>query len=87
MNFMGYGLPVIAAVNPRSEVARIVERSGGGWIVDSSEPGNFPRTLGAIMRDSGEIRRRGEAARRFAGQNFDPNRFVDSFDRVVRELA
>ncbi|MCA1703927.1 MAG: glycosyltransferase family 4 protein, partial [Actinobacteria bacterium] len=35
MNFMMYGLPVLAAVNPDSEVARIVEKSGGGWVVDS----------------------------------------------------
>ena len=42
MNFMAYGLPVIAAVNPGGEVARIVRESGGGWVADSSGPGPVP---------------------------------------------
>ncbi len=29
MNFMAYGLPVLAAVNPAGEVARIVRRGAG----------------------------------------------------------
>ena len=45
MNFMAYGLPVLAAVNPGGEVARIVERAGAGWVVDSSQPDVFPRKL------------------------------------------
>ncbi len=30
MNFMAYGLPVLAAVNPDGEVARIVEEAASG---------------------------------------------------------
>ena len=36
MNFMAYGLPILAAVNPAGEVARLVSESGAGWVVDSS---------------------------------------------------
>jgi colanic acid biosynthesis glycosyl transferase WcaI len=42
MNFMAYGLPILAAVNPRGEVARIVREADAGWVVDSSNPGLFP---------------------------------------------
>ena len=45
MNFMMYGLPVLAAVNPDSEVVSIVEKSGGGWVVDSGAPDTFPAKL------------------------------------------
>ena len=37
MNFMMYGLPMVASVDPGSEVARIVRTSGGGWVVDNGE--------------------------------------------------
>ncbi len=43
MNFMAYGLPMLAAADPKGEVARIVHESGGGWVVDSSHPENFPQ--------------------------------------------
>lgn len=36
MHFMARGIPVIAAVRPDSEVADIVNRSGGGWVADST---------------------------------------------------
>ena len=42
MNYMAYGLPVIAAVNPRSEAARLVREAEAGWVADSSEPGSLP---------------------------------------------
>jgi colanic acid biosynthesis glycosyl transferase WcaI len=48
MNFMAYGLPVLAAVNPRGEVARIVRDSGAGWVVDSSDPDAFPREVARL---------------------------------------
>ena len=35
MNFMGYGIPTVAAVRPDSEVARIVDLGAAGWTVAS----------------------------------------------------
>ena len=43
MNLMSGGVPVLASVNPHSEVARIVQESGAGWVVDAADPGAFPR--------------------------------------------
>ena len=57
MNFMAYRLPVLAAVNPAGEVARIVEESRGGWIVDSSDPDAFPRTSPACCMRATNWRR------------------------------
>ncbi len=57
MNFMAYGLPVLAAVNPAGEVARIIRESGAGWVVDSSQPGVLPRAAGAAIQ-----RKRGDRA-------------------------
>jgi len=87
MNFMAYGLPIVAAVNPRSEVARIVERSGAGWVVDSGAPETFPTTLAAILADPGEIARRAEASRTYAQEHFTQEGFARRFDESLREVV
>lgn len=86
MNFMAHGLAVVAAVNPAGEVARLVRESSGGWVVDSSDPDAFPRTVAEALRDEGERDRRASAAREFARSHFSPDAFGDSFDRSLREV-
>ena len=59
MNLMSRGVPVLASVNPRSEVARIVRESGAGWVVDAADPEGFPSALRGILADQAELERRG----------------------------
>ncbi len=66
MNFMAYGLPVLAAVSPSGEVAQIVRGSGGGWVVDSSKPDSFPAAVARLIGDEEEVAKRARAARRYA---------------------
>jgi colanic acid biosynthesis glycosyl transferase WcaI len=86
MNFMGFGLPVLAAVNPASEVAGVVGRSGGGWIVDSADPDRFPATLAEIFGEPAELSRRGEAGRAFAQENFSRERFASKFEELLLRM-
>lgn len=87
MNFMTYGLPILAAVNPTGEVARIVRESGAGWIVDSSDAAAFPREVGRIARAEGEIRERAAAARRYAERHFTQEGFVARFEQTLSAVA
>ena len=87
MNFMMYGLPVVASVDPRSEVARIVQASGGGWVVDNRDPGRFAFALRQISGSDGEIDRRGAAAREYALRNFSVQAFAAQFESVLRGVA
>jgi colanic acid biosynthesis glycosyl transferase WcaI len=86
MNFMAYGLPILAAVDPRGEVARIVERSQAGWVVDSSRPEFFPAAVAAAVRDPAEIASRGLAAALYARDNFSRPAFARHFDDVLAEV-
>ena len=86
MNFMGAGVPVVASVDLNSEVARILEESGGGWVTDSNRLAEqFSRTLAAAMSDPAERERRGAAALAFARANFDPSQIAIDFERVLTE--
>jgi putative colanic acid biosynthesis glycosyltransferase WcaI len=87
MNFMMYGLPVLAAVNPAGEVARIVREAGAGWVVDSSDPDAFPRELARLANADGEIRERAAASRHYAEQHFTQRAFAERFERTLAEVA
>jgi colanic acid biosynthesis glycosyl transferase WcaI len=83
MNFMMYGLPVLAAVNPAGEVARLVRDSGAGWVVDSSDPDAFPRELARLADAPAEIRERAAISRRYAEQHFAQDAFAERFEGVL----
>jgi colanic acid biosynthesis glycosyl transferase WcaI len=87
MNFMAYGIPVVAAVEPRSEVARIVESSGGGWVSDSARPEQFPEQIAAALADRDELEGRGDAGVAYARQHFSPEGVAERFEEVLREVV
>ena len=87
MNFLAYGLPVLAAVNPSGEVARIVERAGAGWVVDSSDPDAFPRKLAEILGAPDEIQARAASARQYAQRHFTQPGFAERFDETLTEVV
>jgi colanic acid biosynthesis glycosyl transferase WcaI len=87
MNFMAYGLPIVAAVNPAGESARLVEKAEAGWVADSSDPDRFPSTVISALDDAEHFRRKAEAARAYAQENFSTRAFGDSFDRLLRSVA
>jgi colanic acid biosynthesis glycosyl transferase WcaI len=87
MNLMSRGVPVLASVNPRSEVARIVRESGAGWVVDAADPEGFPRALRGIFADRAELERRGAAGLDFARRNFSPEVVATRFEDVLYAIT
>ncbi len=87
MNFMAYGLPVLAAVNPGGEVARIVRSSGCGWVIDSSDPDAFPRALAQLADERDQIRDRGARALAYARANFTQAGFAERFESTLASVA
>jgi colanic acid biosynthesis glycosyl transferase WcaI len=87
MNFMAYGLPIIAAVNPKSEVARIVNDAAAGWVADSSNPELFPRAVQQALSEPSEMARRSAAAAAYASEHFSREQFGRQFELVLREAV
>jgi len=85
MNFMAYGLPVLAAVNPCGEVARIVEEADAGWVVDSSHPERFPEKVAELAASPRDILDRGALAARYAHRNFTQVGFAERLESTLRE--
>lgn len=87
MNFMAYGLPILAAVNPSGEVAKLVEEAGAGWVVDSSDAPAFPRELARLAGRAEELRARAARAVAFAGERFTQAGFAAEFERTLRQVV
>jgi colanic acid biosynthesis glycosyl transferase WcaI len=87
MNYMEYGLPIVAAVNPDGEVARLIQEAGAGWIADSSKPDDFVRTVKIALGDAKERAVRGRAGYDFAQSHFTREAFGARFDLLLRETV
>ncbi|HVL96448.1 MAG TPA: glycosyltransferase family 4 protein [Solirubrobacteraceae bacterium] len=87
MNYMAFGLPVLASVRPESETARIVRDAGAGWVTDAADPDAFARQAADALGRPDELAARGAAARAFALENFHPERVAEAFERVLEEVV
>jgi colanic acid biosynthesis glycosyl transferase WcaI len=87
MNLMSRGVPVLASVNPHSEIARIVRESGAGWVVDAADPDAFPRALRDILADQEELGRRSVAGLEYARRNFSPEVVAERFEEVLYDVV
>ncbi len=87
MNYMAWGLPVLVAANPGSEVARLVGESDGGWIVDSSHPEEFPAAVKRLLEDPDDRFEKARAARAYAERHFTPGGFSMRFDELMTAIA
>jgi colanic acid biosynthesis glycosyl transferase WcaI len=85
MNFMGQGIPVVAAVRADSEVARVVKRAGAGWVTTSPE--EVASTLARVLSDSQAREQCGAAALDFATSEFSPAMVAERVEAVLIELA
>ncbi|MBJ7328681.1 MAG: glycosyltransferase family 4 protein [Solirubrobacteraceae bacterium] len=90
MNYMAFGIPVVASVNPESETARIVRESGAGWVTDAAQPEQFADQVADVIRDRAALTAASQAGFNFAQSQFAPSsvsqRFSDVLHRVT-ELA
>lgn len=87
MNYMAYGLPVLASVRPESETARIVRDSGGGWVTDANDPGAFADAAADALSRPDELRSRGAASRAFAARHFRPVDVARAFESLLLEVS
>lgn len=87
MNFMAYGLPILAAVNPAGEVAQIIRESGAGWVVDSDDPDGFPLEVARLAQARSEIRDRAVIARAYAAEHFTQAGFTARFERLLQAVV
>lgn len=87
---LAHGRPVLAVVPRASEVARVVEQFGCGYVADPSQPDSVVSAVRHARAHADSLREMAEAAER-AGLQFDRRRcmqeFVDVVERVIAARA
>ncbi|MFP5207651.1 MAG: glycosyltransferase family 4 protein [Acidobacteriota bacterium] len=85
VTYLGAGRPIIASVNPGSEVASITAESGAGRVVNAGEP---EALLAAIRELRGtDLEKLGENARRYASVRWAPDRVLGRLEQSLTEAA
>lgn len=87
MNYMAYGIPVIASVRPESETARIVQESGAGWVTDAQRPSEFASVAAAKLNDPEALKAAGRAGFAYARENFRPSTVAAKFEAVLADVV
>jgi glycosyltransferase involved in cell wall biosynthesis len=87
MNYMAYGIPVIASVDLESETARIVEGSGAGWVTDAQTPSQFAAVAAAKLKDPEALKAASRAGFAYANANFHPKAVGAKFEQVLNDVV
>lgn len=78
--------PVVAAIDPGTEVTRILHASGGGVSVAPDSPDEFIAALRELVADSERCRRMGSNARSWVETHVSPAAVANSYLELVRSL-
>ena len=85
-SIMAAGRPVVAAIDPGTEVPRILEASGGGLAVAPDDVDGLVAALRAAL-DATTGAELGERGRRWVVEHASPAAVGAAYDDLVRELA
>jgi colanic acid biosynthesis glycosyl transferase WcaI len=85
VTYLAAGRPVVASVNPGSEVARITRESGAGTVVNAENP---EALLAAIQKlRSSDLVKLGENARGYASRRWSSVRVLGHLERSLTAVA
>jgi colanic acid biosynthesis glycosyl transferase WcaI len=68
---MSAGCPLVASVNPNSEVARVVRESGAGIVVPPEKPQPLLDAITNLLNDPRRLAEMSAAGRHYARQHWD----------------
>lgn len=85
-SILAAGRPVLAMIDPGTEIPRILEESGGGDFVPPDDPVAFNRALQALADDPRRRDEMGVAARRWVEHAVSPASVAQAYVDLINEL-
>jgi len=79
--------PVVAAIDPGTEITRLLSASGGGVSVPPDDPDAFVAAIRALVDDPQRAARLGAAGRAWAAAEASPRAVGIAYDALIREIA
>ncbi len=87
VTLMTAGCPILASVNPGSEVARIVGQSGAGIVVSPEDPSELVESVVRLERDRSRLTQMSESGRRYAHEHWDEFRTLPRMESELLRVA
>jgi colanic acid biosynthesis glycosyl transferase WcaI len=84
-SILAAGRPVVAAIDPGTEVPRMLAAAGAGSAVPPDDLDAFTDGLRALLDDPARARAMGEAGRRWVEQAVSPAAVAEAYERVAKE--
>ncbi len=85
-SILAAGRPVLAMIDPGTEVPRILTESGGGVSVPPDDSTAFERALSDLSSDSQRCRHLGEAGRRWVQRAVSPAAVAQAYVDLINEV-
>ncbi|CAM9916074.1 unnamed protein product [Phaeothamnion confervicola] len=85
-SILAAGRPVLAAIDPGTEVPRILEASGGGVAVAPDDPAAFSAALGDLLAHPDRTRRMGLSGRTWVEGAASPSAVARAYEALIEEL-
>jgi colanic acid biosynthesis glycosyl transferase WcaI len=79
--------PVVAAIDPGTEITRLLSTSGGGVSVRPDDPEAFVAAIRALVDDPQRAARLGAAGRAWAAAEASPRAVGAAYDALIRAVA
>lgn len=86
-SILAAGRPVLASIDPGSEVARMIEGAGAGCVVPPGDVDAFTRALEALVDAPAQRSEMGARARRFVEGCHSPAAVAELYDDLFRRVA
>ena len=87
VTLMTAGCPILASVNPGSEVARIVKQSGAGLVVAPENSSQLVEEITGLERDRARLTKMSESGRRYAREHWDEFRTLPRMESKLLRVA
>lgn len=85
-SILAAGRPVVASVDPGTEVERTVRRAGAGVAVPPEEPAAFTQALRSLLDDPSKAAEMGAAGRRFVESWASPEAVAVAYEALFDQL-
>ncbi len=85
-SILAAGRPIVASVDPGTEVERTIERAGAGLSVPPENPAAFRAALGELIDDRDRSDRMGASGRVFVERWASPAAVAESYENLFSEL-
>ena len=86
-SILAAGRPVVASVDPGTEVTRVLDAARCGVAVAPEDPDEFISAVGSLLDDAGQLEAMGRRGRAFVEEQMTPAAVAEAYATLLAELG